>query len=970
MVFITHLSFPQQNSTICSLKNVLRTKISDRKKVDIYNQIAEKYRSSDSSQTALFAYQAIQLAKVLRYYPGIADAYYHIGWATFVTDNYQKSIELFEKSIKIARQARYQQGQANAYNGLGLAYKFKGNFPKALDYYLKALAIDQALNNQEGLAIRYNNIGVILKRQGAYTQALNYYYKILRSVKQLKNRRITALAYSNVGDIYYLQGNYSKAIHYLQKALVLTKKDNNKVLMAFDYLKLGATSLALNHHDKAIAYLQKSLNIRKEIGAKARYGEALVFLGKTYYGIKKYNLALTYLTQGIALANNNGNPKIVRDGAEILTKVYQATGDYQSALKQHIIFKQISDSLKHYQVVKELSIKEGQLKFQHEKDSLQLAQEKEQLAFKVKLKAQENTLKTVGLIVVLLLSIVLLVSYLDKKASNRKLSKANKQTQQANNEILSINESLKDTLKVVENQRDEITQQQKELQTHHQQLAQAYQSIRLLTVVGQEITATLHFDKVLNVIYEHVKQFMDVRNFGIGLYNVDDQTIDYRLLIKKNKQYHASTIDIHDKNQPAVWCVDHKKPIHLGDMSTETDRYIKNFHVGLYLRDTSLQELPDSAIYMPLIVKEKVVGIIVVHSQQKNAYTAHHFNLLKSLSMYVAIAIENARIHQQMDEKNKTLQALDDFKQQLMNMMVHDLKNPLNNIIGLSEDANEASPTHLIHQSGLQMLQLIMNILDTQKLEEAELQPSQKPQNSNAIIQRVLTQIAWQIKSKNIQIIQKVKDIPVSADQHLIQRVLINLLSNAVKYSSNNSEILIQAERIDHRFAKFSITDTGIGIPEEALGKVFNKFYQVNPQSKSQNYSTGLGLTFCKLTIEAHGGQIGVNSSLNLGSTFWFTLPLVSKRVKFTTPVIQATKPLPHAQENTSSAYLSNEDKQYLAPWLEALQQYHVYELSKVKAVLNKITPEEKSPVISWKQKLEQALYTSNEEQYQALIRS
>jgi signal transduction histidine kinase len=638
-------------------------------------------------------------------------------------------------------------------------------------------------------------------------------------------------------------------------------------------------------------------------------------------------------------------------------------GNYKEAFEQQVLFKQVSDSLKDEQVLQDFNFEKARLKFKHEKDSLKLAQDKEQLTLKVQIKSQQSMLNLAGLVAVLLVAIFLLVLYLAKQKSNQKLTKSNEQTLQANEEILSINESLRSTLKVVENQ-------QKELSNQHIKLEKAYQSIKILNIAGQEITSTLELPKVLDTVYAHVEQFMDVTNFGIGLYTEDTQMLEYQLIVKGGKTETTYPVDMANNNNFAVWAIQQQRPILMNDMDKEATHYIKDFNAEAYLNTTSLTQLPQSAMYMPLIIKNKVIGVIVVHSQQKNAYSSHHFNLLRSLSMYVAIALENAHVHQQMDEKNRALKELGQFKQQMVNMVAHDLKNPLNNIIGLSEGFKKNSLQYNIHQSGLQMLHLIINMLDTQKLEEAELHPNKVSEKATSLVTGAIQQVEWSASAKNIDIISRANNIHLLADKELITRVLVNLLSNAIKYSSANSEILVQIERIDQQLAKVSVTDTGVGIPEDDAQKIFDKFYQVESKHQDQKwYSTGIGLTFCKLAIEAHGGSIGVNSSVNLGSTFWFTIPLGAPGKSSPVPVAPPSVG-DHLKKRKKSmgVLLNQEDQKYLKPWLQMLMQYEVYQLSKVKAVLQGMVFKKNSSLYNWKLELEKALYNSNEEKYNDLI--
>ena len=123
----------------------------------------------------------------------------------------------------------------------------------------------------------------------------------------------------------------------------------------------------------------------------------------------------------------------------------------------------------------------------------------------------------------------------------------------------------------------------------------------------------------------------------------------------------------------------------------------------------------------------------------------------------------------------------------------------------------------------------------------------------------------------------KSSDDPVSAfcDKDLIRRVIANLVGNAVKYAPTGTEIRITVETNELQ-SRIAVSDAGAGIPKEYHDKIFDKFGQVKSRQAGKKYSTGLGLTFCKLAVEAHGGEIDVESESGKGSTFWFLLPSVS----------------------------------------------------------------------------------------------
>lgn len=224
-------------------------------------------------------------------------------------------------------------------------------------------------------------------------------------------------------------------------------------------------------------------------------------------------------------------------------------------------------------------------------------------------------------------------------------------------EVKARTKELRKTNESLNNANEAIKEQQTALQTQHYQLEQAYQNVQLLTAIGQEITSSLDLDKILNTIYTHVNKLMDANTFGIGIYNKEAQEIDFRLALEKGQRYAPYTRSMANKNQLAVWCIEKGEPVRIGDIPNEYHLFIEVFEVNAHLQDGSKAEMPYSAMYLPLLVQRRVLGVISVQSFEKNAYTDYHFNLLKNLSIYVAIAIDNAQVYTQIDTKNKEISA-------------------------------------------------------------------------------------------------------------------------------------------------------------------------------------------------------------------------------------------------------------------------------------------------------------------------
>ncbi|WP_299461945.1 SpoIIE family protein phosphatase [uncultured Microscilla sp.] len=198
----------------------------------------------------------------------------------------------------------------------------------------------------------------------------------------------------------------------------------------------------------------------------------------------------------------------------------------------------------------------------------------------------------------------------------------------------------------------------KELKVQNSYLEQSYKNVSLMTKMGQEITASLDLDKVLYTIYENVNRLMDATIFGIGIYQPETQQVNFELAIERGMRYKPYSRSMSEKNQFSVWCIENKQSILMGNVVEEQYQYIEEaFLADQYLQDGSQSTMPASAVYVPLMIQDRMVGVISAQSFTYQAYTDYHLNLLKNLSLYVAIAIENAQIYQQIDQKNEDITA-------------------------------------------------------------------------------------------------------------------------------------------------------------------------------------------------------------------------------------------------------------------------------------------------------------------------
>ena len=237
-----------------------------------------------------------------------------------------------------------------------------------------------------------------------------------------------------------------------------------------------------------------------------------------------------------------------------------------------------------------------------------------------------------------------------------------------------------------------------------------------------------------------------------------------------------------------------------------------------------------------------------------------------------------------LEASYQRLRELEIHRDSLIHMVCHDMKAPLQVLIlqldllkemiieKLDNDELESVDTLLAYSRQLEVM--VHSMLDLSKLEAGSLPLRLKPHDIRESIEEALRFLAsmrgeFDVATEVDEVLQS-----VPYDRDIVHRILLNLLINAAKYSPPGGKITVG---VDHEgdCIRIRVTDEGPGIPEQHQEAIFEKFGQVHMEGHYRKGSTGLGLTFCKLATEAHGGRIGVVSSVNQGSTFWFTLPVI-----------------------------------------------------------------------------------------------
>lgn len=246
----------------------------------------------------------------------------------------------------------------------------------------------------------------------------------------------------------------------------------------------------------------------------------------------------------------------------------------------------------------------------------------------------------------------------------------------------------------------------------------------------------------------------------------------------------------------------------------------------------------------------------------------------------------------ELQENYKRLQELEKQRDDLTHMIVHDLRTPLTSVIAGMQtmemvgdlNADQQDMASIAISGGETLLGMINDLLDVEKMESGSMQLDYAVLDADELVAAAASQVASLAGSKNLTLVRQiVPDLPpFSGDENKLRRILVNLLGNAIKFTPAGGTLTVEVRPGETgQCLVFSVSDTGEGIPPEAFERIFEKFGQVESRQGGRMMSTGLGLTFCKLAIEAHGGHIGVESVPGEGSTFSFTIPLGGRNGMF-----------------------------------------------------------------------------------------
>jgi GAF domain-containing protein len=420
-----------------------------------------------------------------------------------------------------------------------------------------------------------------------------------------------------------------------------------------------------------------------------------------------------------------------------------------------------------------------------------------------------------------------------------------------------------------------------ELRHRTDELGRSVSELQALGEVSQAVNSTLDLETVLSTIVAKAVQLSGTEAGAI--YGYDEQAREFRLratygmdqeLIDALTQRH---IGLDHPN--VVSALAQREPTQIADLREEP---------ASELNDIVLRAGYRALMVAPLLRGEAIVGTLVVRRRTPGEFAKNTVDLIKTFAAQSALAIQNARLFHEIEDKSRQLEEASQHKSQFLANMSHELRTPLNAILGYTElmaDGAYGEPSEKmlgilrrLKANGKHLLGLINDVLDLSKIEAGQLVLELSDYSIQDIAQTVRSTLEPLAADKKLAFkVEVAPQLPPGhGDGRRLTQVLINLVGNAIKFT-DAGEVAIKAEAHNGSF-HVSVRDTGPGISSADQAKLFQEFQQADNAITRKKGGTGLGLAISKRIIEMHGGKIWVQSQPGQGSTFTFTLPVIVER--------------------------------------------------------------------------------------------
>ncbi len=800
-------------------------------RVDALNALSRELNTRDVRRALLLAEEAYELAQHSElagnpYVPGVAEALCNLGAVHMRLQAVDVALAQSLEAQNLIQTHALTHLLPQVLANLVVIYHLLGNYSEALELALRQLTLSEEQGDAYHRARALMSLGAIYQHLGEVDKAEAYFADCLPVFQQLQQPYWVALAWSNLGDVLCQKQQFEEALTAVQSALQVCYGQcvHQRVCIAA-LNNLADIYLQLGRVQDGVAQLEEALALARQHGQTELEADALLALGKTHHQLQQTPEAIQMLQTAVSLAATMGYRKLLFEAHEQLAAIYEENGDPAQALAHYKQFHAVRESLFN----------------------------------------DEN----------------------GRKIRSLELLHQNQATQKEAGLYASL-----------------YAQEQ-----HRRLLAETLQTI------GQALTSTLELDEVLGQILAQLALLVPYDRASLLMKEGEHLVFRAARGFPDDERFLQIKVPLSAQRAEDVFYViyESKRPLALR-------------HVATYTGWQQVADLPIPKAWLgvPLIHKDEVIGMLSLVRETDTPFDEEAIAVATSFAAQAAIALENARLYnyarrfneqleyevrqrtKALQEAYERLERLDQAKSDFISVTAHELRTPLTVMKGYSQllqklpnfvttEQQARLLNGIVH--GVDRLQTIVNnMLLMVKIDSHTLKPFLEPVSLYEAIGAVVVELAYDLaeRQQTILLHDGLSALPpVLGDEDLLKVLFRHLLVNAIKYTPDGGEVHVDG-RFWHTPPRFDwptkgveivIRDTGIGIPQEALTLIFDKFYRIGPatlhssgQTKFKGGGPGLGLTIARGIVEAHRGLIwaespGYNEETCPGATFHVVLP-------------------------------------------------------------------------------------------------
>ncbi len=882
--------------------------------------------NSRNDESANLCFQAIALFQNLKDKQNEADVNYILGSNFFYLSDYDTSLKYYQNCLQLSTEINYKFGIADGLNGVGTVLYTIDQNEEALISLTKSKVICEKYN-LNGILIRVlDGLGETHINLKEYDVAIKYYTECIKIIDELTgNLRVRAFALDGLGRAYTGKNDYEKALAKFNESLIIRKKIDFKFGVATTLKNIGILYIKKTDYQSAIINLKEVYDICNKINnkegvfqASEKLAELFEFINNPAEALRFYkifhstkedvrNFRTVQLLKSLDLQSKvikSQSDKIILEEkakelqnfseslilmseigqkiisslsvATIVNTVYKNVNELMDATGFGIgIFKEEENAII-YPLVIEAEERFENLKFNLEETNRLTAicfNESREIIINdfdkdISNFIKENTEPKAGKFGVSAMYLPLF--YKDSVLGVMTVQSFKKNAY--SNYHINIFKNLAtytaiaiENAKMYEEQEFKIIERTKELTISKEQIERTYVNNKKLSEIGKEITSNLNLGKIFKKLHLSINEIMEADCFGVRIYKPELNAIEYKYEIERNILSDKNEIiPLTDDNNYTVWCLKNKTDIFLNDNEKEFKKYVNEIRVVS-------GDMPSSLLFTPIMIGEKILGVITVQSFRKYAYKEYHIDMLRTLATYTAIALENAYLYENLEEtvlertkevikqkeeiniknvelianSNQIRKSLKE-KEVLLKEIHHRVKNNLqiiSSLLGLQSNKIKADDLKLLFSESRSKISAIAQVHE--KLYQSD---NLSEVNIDDYLTSLYSSIIsiLEVKANNIEFIYKKSDLYFDIDTSVPLGLILNeLVTNSIKYAFNGYEhcaISVSLEVRADKMYEFSYSDNGSGFDTKTTIE-------------------GLGLNLIKLLARQLGGVVEIDAT-------------------------------------------------------------------------------------------------------------